>query len=133
MAADGFPRPDATHNRNPECIEAIAELGGRVTGLEHWQARQNGSLGKLVDAFHAQSERLAGMDEKLSTLIARQAEDRQRVEKLQNTHDSGPVVAAAPARPPAEAGEKPRWWYLLLGAALAAGAGVAELLKLMKG
>ena len=124
-AADGFPRD---HIRHPECIEAFSALTGEVRDLRRWQDRQNGSLGKLVDAVHAQCERLMVMDEKLSTLIARQAEDRQRVDRL---HDSGPVHREPASAPKEPAGEKPRWWYLLLGAALAAGAGAGQLVNLL--
>ena len=136
---DGFPRD---HVRHPECIEAFSVLRSEVRDLRRGEDRQNGSLEKLVDAVHTQGVRLVSMDEKLSMLIVRQvedreqqAEDRRRIERL---HDSGPVhrePAPAPKEPasaPKEpAGEKPRWWYLLLGAALATGAATGQLINLL--
>lgn len=84
--------------RFPECIDHGARLGA----LERWQERQNGNLTKLVDAMHAQSERLATMDAKLSMLIVRSEEDREEVAKLRATHDSGPLLKEALAAKPPE-------------------------------
>lgn len=111
--------------RSDLCIDH----GARLAALERWQERQNGSLTKLVDAMHSQGERLAGMDEKLSTLIARQAEDRAAVEKLRNTHDSGPIPPAASiAKPPEQQLDAVTrvtglpLWKLIFGALLAGAA-----------
>ena len=120
----GYPQ----HERNPECIEALTELDARARELERWQARQNGSLSKLADAVSAQNERLGRMDEKLSTLIARQAEDRTRMEAWHNQPAPAPASSSSRAIEPSD---KPRWWYLLAGALLAAGAGAGQLLGLL--
>lgn len=127
--------------RSDLCIDH----GARLAALERWQERQNGSLTKLVDAMHAQGERLAGMDEKLSTLIARQAEDRAAVERLRNTHDSGPIPPAASiAKPPEQQLDAasrvlglPVWkallYALLIGAAMAGGGkGTSSIIDLLR-
>lgn len=81
--------PSPLHDRNPECIEAIAELHAEVEEFRSWQARQNGSLDRMAEQMSQMRTDIGRMDEKLSMLIARQAEDRQRIE----------VIKAAPSEP----------------------------------
>ncbi len=121
------------HARNPECIEAIAELHAEVQEFRSWQSRQNGSLDRMAEQMSHMRVTVGIMDEKLSVLIARQAEDRDAVAKLREVHDSGPLpkdtLAAKPPEQQLDAAARvlglPLWkallYALLLGGALAGG------------
>ena len=110
-----------THDRHPECIEVMATLEAEVAEFRSWQDRQNGSLTRMAESLGQMRLDMGRMDEKLSTLISRQAEDRQRVD-----HMAAPAPASSP-----EAKDKPRWWYVALGGLL--GGGGAEGIKALMG
>ena len=123
------PAVSPLHDRNPECIEALATLDAEVREFRSWQDRQNGSLVRMAESLSGMRVDMTRMSEQLSVLIARQAEDRQRVDHMAAV----PAPSSGPQPAVPDTKERPRWWYLLVGAALAAGgAGVKELLGLIK-
>jgi len=111
--------------RFPDCVDH----GSRISALERWLERQNGTLAKFVDALHDQGARLAAMDEKLSMLIARQMEDREAVTRLREIVEESSFEAAKPPQQELDAAGRvlglPLWkallYALLLGSALAGG------------